>query len=146
MIKMINVYYSESSHNYASTLVGLHISFWNFKVLAVSKQDLSHVCVCSVMPNPMQPARLLCPQDFPGNDIGVSSHSLLQRIFPTQGWNKPMSLSSPDWQVGSLPLAPPGKSLCPKLSRRIGRMLSRKTSLSCKVRSCSPEGPQVSSR
>ena len=63
MVTTINVYYTESNHNYASTLVGLHISFWNFKVLAVSKQDLSHACVCSVMSNPTQPARLLCPWD-----------------------------------------------------------------------------------
>lgn len=46
MITTINVNYTESNHNYASTLVGLHISFWNFKVLAVSKQDLSRLCVC----------------------------------------------------------------------------------------------------
>ena len=33
------------------------------------------------------PARLLCPWDFPGKDTGVGCHSLLQRIFPTQGSN-----------------------------------------------------------
>ena len=88
MIKTINVYYTASNHNYASTFcVGLHISFWNFKVLAVSKPDLSRLCVCAVMPNTMQPARLLCLWDFPGKDTGVSSHSLLQRVFPPQGWN-----------------------------------------------------------
>ena len=30
---------------------------------------------------------LLCPWDFPGKNTGVGSHSLLQEIFPTQGWN-----------------------------------------------------------
>ena len=33
----------------------------------------------------IQPARLLCPWDFPGKNAGVGCHSLLQGIFPTQG-------------------------------------------------------------
>ena len=33
------------------------------------------------------PTRLLCPWNFPGKHTGVSSHSLLQEIFPTQGSN-----------------------------------------------------------
>ena len=46
---------------------------------------------CSVMsnclrPHGLQPARLLCPWDSPGRDIGVGCHALLQGIFPTQGW------------------------------------------------------------
>ena len=32
-----------------------------------------------------QPARLLCPWNFPGKNIGVGCHSLLQGIFSTQG-------------------------------------------------------------
>ena len=35
--------------------------------------------------------RLLCPWDFPGNSTGVDCHFLLQRIFPTQGWNPGLS-------------------------------------------------------
>ena len=35
-------------------------------------------------PHGLQPTRLLCPWDFPGNSTGVDSHFLLQRIFPTQ--------------------------------------------------------------
>ena len=35
----------------------------------------------------LQPARLLCPWDFPGKNTGVGGHFLLQRIFPTQGSN-----------------------------------------------------------
>ena len=31
--------------------------------------------------------QLLCPWDFPGKNTGVGYHSLLQRIFPTQGLN-----------------------------------------------------------
>ena len=39
-------------------------------------------------------ARLLCPWDFPGKNIGVGCHLLLQGIFPTQGI-EPASLASP---------------------------------------------------
>ena len=51
------------------------------------------VCVsCSVVSNSLrlhglEPARLLCPWDFPGKHTGTDSHSLLQGIFPTQGSN-----------------------------------------------------------
>ena len=33
----------------------------------------------------LQPARLLCPWNFPGKITRVGCHFLLQRIFPTQG-------------------------------------------------------------
>ena len=54
------------------------------------------VCVCvlrhSVMSNSLQChglqlARLLYPWNSPGNNAGMSSRSLLQGIFPTQGSN-----------------------------------------------------------
>ena len=35
----------------------------------------------------LQPTRLLCPWNSPGKNAGVGSHSFLQGIFPTQGWN-----------------------------------------------------------
>ena len=35
----------------------------------------------------LQPTRLLCPWDFPGNNTAVGCHFLLQGIFPTQGSN-----------------------------------------------------------
>ena len=78
---------------------------------------LCPVCVChiaSVVSNSLQPhglqlTRLLCPWDFPGKNTGVGCHALLQGIFPTQGSN-PHLLRLLHWQVGSLPLAPPGKS------------------------------------
>ena len=52
-----------------------------------------HACAsCSVMsdslqPHGLQPARLLCPWDSPNKNSGVDCHSLLQRIFLTQGSN-----------------------------------------------------------
>ena len=41
----------------------------------------------SLPPLGLQPARLLCPWDSPGQNTGVGSHSCLQGIFPTQGSN-----------------------------------------------------------
>ena len=48
--------------------------------------------------------------DSPGKNTGVGCHALLQGIFPTQGLN-PHLLCLLHWQVGSLPLVPPGKPL-----------------------------------
>ena len=42
----------------------------------------------------------------PGKNTGMGCHSLLQGIFPTQGWNLCL-LRLLHWQAGSLPLAPP---------------------------------------
>ena len=47
---------------------------------------------CSAMSNSLQvyglqPARLFCPQDFPGKNTGVGCHLLFQGIFLTQGLN-----------------------------------------------------------
>ena len=39
----------------------------------------------------LQPARLLCPWDSPGQNTGVGCHALLQGILPTQG-------SNPRWE------------------------------------------------
>ena len=56
------------------------------------------------------PTRLPCPRDSPDKNTGVGCHSLLQKIFPTQGLN-PHLLCLLHWQVGSLPLAAPGKTV-----------------------------------
>ena len=48
--------------------------------------------------------------DSPGKDTRLSCHALLQGIFPIQGSNLYL-LHLLHWQVGSLPLAPPGKPL-----------------------------------
>ena len=53
------------------------------------------VCVCvsgSVVSNSLQlhrlwSTRLLCPWNSPGKNSGVGCHSLVQRIFLTQGSN-----------------------------------------------------------
>ena len=58
----------------------------------------------------LQPARFLCPWDSAGKDVGVGCHNLLQGSFPTQELN-PYLLCLLHWQVDSLPLVPPGKTL-----------------------------------
>ena len=41
----------------------------------------------SLQPRGLQPAKLLCPWDFPGKNTGVGCHFLLQGIFLMQGSN-----------------------------------------------------------
>ena len=55
----------------------------------------------SLRPQGLQPARLLGLWDFPGKNIGVGCHFLLQGIFLTQGLN----LSLLYFQAGSLTLS-----------------------------------------
>ena len=42
----------------------------------------------SLRPRGLKPTRLLYPWDSPGKNTGVGSHSLLQGIYTTQGWNQ----------------------------------------------------------
>ena len=61
----------------------------------------------TLRPHGLQPARLLCPWDFPGRKAGVGCHFLLQGLFLTQR-SDPGLLCFLRWQVGSLPLSQPG--------------------------------------
>ena len=54
---------------------------WGPSQISISRSVVSD----SLRPHGLQPTRLLCPWDFPGKDIGVGCHFLLQGIFPTQG-------------------------------------------------------------
>ena len=49
-----------------------------------------------------------CPWDSLGKNTGVGCRALLQGIFLIQGSTPSLSCLW-HWQVGSLPLAPPGK-------------------------------------
>ena len=60
--------------------------FHGKKVKKGKCQSLSHVSVF-VTPWAVQPARLLCPWNSPGKNIGMGCHFLLQGIFLTQGLN-----------------------------------------------------------
>ena len=53
----------------------------------------------SLRPHGLWPAKLLCPWDSSGKNTGVGCYTLLQGIFPTQGWN-PGLLHLLQWQVG----------------------------------------------
>ena len=67
---------------------------------------LSHPVVSNFLqPHGLYPPKLLCPWDSPGKNTTLGCQALLQGILLTQGSN-PCVLH---WQVGSLPLAPPGK-------------------------------------
>ena len=55
---------------------------------------MTSICICfrqseshSVMSNPLRPHGLYSPWNFPGQNTGMGSLSLLQGIFPTQGLN-----------------------------------------------------------
>ena len=62
---------------------------------------------------------------FPGTSAGVGYHFLLQGIFPTQGSN-PYLFHLLRWQVGSLPLVPPGSPyICICVYISIKRFFSR---------------------
>ena len=64
--------------------------------------------LCLTLWDPMDPARLLCPWDFPGKNTAVGCYFLLQGTFLAQGLN-PSILHLLHWQAGSLPAEPPGK-------------------------------------
>lgn len=62
--------------------------------------------VDSLRPHGVQPARLLCPGNFPGKNTGLDWDFLLQGVLLTHGLNLHCgSCTGRD----SLPLAPPGK-------------------------------------
>ena len=75
-------------------------------ILAISASP-SHVCSVlsdSLRPHGPQPAKLLCPWDFPGKNTGMGCRFILQGIFLTQGSN-PSLLSLLHWQAYTLPLS-----------------------------------------
>ena len=74
-------------HLFSAVALMLPDSAWDtVGGLPVCCESVSH----SVVTDSLRPhglSRLLCPWGFPGKNTGVSSHSLLQGIFPTQGSN-----------------------------------------------------------
>ena len=61
-------------------------------------------------PHRLEPARLLCPWNFPGKNTGVGCHFLLQGIFLTQGSDLCL-LHLLHWQADSLPVSHLGSPL-----------------------------------
>ena len=70
-----------------------------------------HACLiaksCSVLlrPHGLKPTRLLCPWNFPGKNMGVGCHFLLQGVLLTHGLN----LCLLHWQAASLSLSQQGR-------------------------------------
>ena len=71
----------------------------------------------SLRPHGLQPARFLCPWNFPDKNTGMGCHFLLQGIFPTQGLN-PRFLRLLHWQTDSLPLSHPGSPIFGRQSQQ----------------------------
>ena len=82
-------------YHYSNHLIQLKLYLTTVKTMAAIKQVYQvPVCVSSlalVCPTlrsqGLQPARLLCPWDFPGTNTGAGCHFLLQGIFTKQGLN-----------------------------------------------------------
>ena len=74
---------------FSKCFISIHTNKTYFKSwLCLFGQCVSHSVVSdSLRPHGLWPAGLLCPWDSPGKNTGVGCHSLLQRIFPTQGSN-----------------------------------------------------------
>ena len=70
MILLTNILYQRVSNFFLNQII----------VLVAQMSD-------SLRPHELQPTRLLCPWDSSGKNIGVSSHSILRGIFPTQRSN-----------------------------------------------------------
>ena len=58
-----------------------------YKALALCTVLIHSVVSDSLPLHGLQPTRLLCPWDSPGQNTRMGSHSLLQGIFPTQESN-----------------------------------------------------------
>ena len=72
-------------HGVANTTkqLSMHVIIMKEKSESVSRLLTAE----SLQPHGLQPARLLCSWNSPGRNTGVGCHSLLQRIFLTQGSN-----------------------------------------------------------
>ena len=81
------------------------VDYFNLYFVCVSV--LSHLVKSdSLLPQGLQPARLLCPWDSPGKNTAVGCYFLLQGILPTQGSNPGLPHGR---RMDSLPSEPPGK-------------------------------------
>ena len=73
-------------HFFCTLKISSLSSIWKVKVLVTQS--------CPTLCDPvdcMQPSRLLCPWVSPGKNTGVGSHSFLQEVFLTQGWEDSFS-------------------------------------------------------
>ena len=90
-------------------VLACYLSFWlGFEFYKCENESVSTSVVSdSLPPHGLQPTRLLCPWDFPGKNMGVGCHVLLQGIFLTQGWSLRL-LHLLYWQADYLTLSHQG--------------------------------------
>ena len=70
-----------------NALINEHYTILN-NITKLSISSVSHLVESdSLQPHRLKPARVLHPWNSPGKKPGVGCHSLLQRIFLTQGSN-----------------------------------------------------------
>ena len=81
---------------------------------------------------------------FSGKNTGVGCRALLQGIFSTQGLN-PCLLHLLHWQAGSLPLAPPGKSIRSLANAVQGAAATADSVLLSRADSCDVRQPECPS-
>ena len=94
-------------HRYLFSMSPSGLFFFFLLWSSVLKSACLHACVfsLSVVSDSFwyhEPARLLCPWNFPSKNTGVGCHFLLQGIFSTEELN-PHLLRLLHWQVNSLP-------------------------------------------
>ena len=113
-----------NEHRHRGSLLVISLYLRNLQCLRVIKSNRSWFTVdlvvvvvrtrsvmsYSLWPHRLYPARLLCPQNFPGKNAAASCHFLLQEIIPSQG-SDPHFLHLLHQQAGSLPQAPPRKPI-----------------------------------
>ena len=82
------------SKNYSQEVLGMDVNqlffpfFFSSEVFVQNYKSECESVSCSVVsdclqPLGLEPARLLCPWNFPGKNTGVGCHSLLQGVFLT---------------------------------------------------------------
>ena len=86
MSKFMKTPWNNNRHEQKLVLLSLLIH------IGLESRTMFESVSCSVVSNSLQPHRLqpswpLCPWNSPGKNTGLGSHSLLQRIFPSQGSN-----------------------------------------------------------
>ena len=113
--KSLNVIYHINklkNNNHMIILVDAGKSFWQNPTSIYRKNSLESghrgsiyccldfkSCPTLLRSDGLQPARLLCPWNFPGKITRVGCHFLLQGIFPTQGSNPHLLLILYHWDT-----------------------------------------------
>ena len=87
-------------------IIPQQVRLWLTSFHCVLLSRFSRVRLCATLWRQAPPS-----WDSPGKDTGGGCHALVQGIFPIQGSNLHL-LCLLHWQMGSLPLVPPGKAMC----------------------------------